>query len=155
MVRRSLIGLFNPVFPNQIFVQSRYPDDYFWCPASHTYFEPRIPTRFCFQITNFEFQVREIPDPDNLYCGPLVKHIESTRIHTWGEFWYERSGYARRKSWTKNSLKEAFTAKYRGVLPRTPQVRPKSEIYTPKPDDEHPRPFHMGFPLGNSYTCIT
>ena len=148
MVRRSLI--FNPVIFTQIFGKSQYPDDYFWYPASHTYLEPRIPTRFCFQITNFEFQVREIPGPDNLYCGPLVKHIESTRIHTWGEFSYERSGYARRKFWTKPlketilnfdnmnilnktnwkkyiflyissraTLKEAFTAKYNGVLPRT------------------------------------
>ena len=23
-------------------------------------------------------------------------------------------------------------------------MRPKSEIYTPKQDDEHPHPFHMG-----------
>ena len=45
------------------------------------------------------------------------------------------------------TLKETFTAKYNGVLPRTPQARPKSEIYcTPKWDDEHPRPFHMGVP---------
>ena len=36
------------------------------------------------------------------------------------------------------TLNETFTAKYDGVLPRTPQVRPKSEIYTPKWDDEHP-----------------
>ena len=43
-------------------------------------------------------------------------------------------------------LKETFTAKYNGVLPRTPEVRSKSEIYTPKLDDEHPRPFHMGNP---------
>ena len=34
-------------------------------------------------------------------------------------------------------------AKYDGVLPRTPYVRPKSEIYTTKRDDEHPRPFHL------------
>ena len=25
-------------------------------------------------------------------------------------------------------------------------MRPKSQIYTPKRDDEHPRPFHMGVP---------
>ena len=25
-------------------------------------------------------------------------------------------------------------------------MRPKSEIYTPKPDDEHSRPFHVGVP---------
>ena len=34
-------------------------------------------------------------------------------------------------------------AKYDDVLPRTPQVRPNSEVYTPKRDDEHPHPFHM------------
>ena len=44
------------------------------------------------------------------------------------------------------TLKETLTAKYNGVLPRTPKVRPKSEMYTPKQDDEHPRPFHMGVP---------
>ena len=31
-------------------------------------------------------------------------------------------------------------------MPRTPKARPKSKIYTPKRDDEHPRPFHMGVP---------
>ena len=40
-------------------------------------------------------------------------------------------------------LNETFTAKYNGVLPGTPYSRPKFEIYTPKRDDEHPRPFHM------------
>ena len=44
---------------------------------------------------------------------------------------------------TLNALNETFTAKYDGVLRRTPQVRQKSEIYTPKQDDEHPHPFHM------------
>ena len=34
------------------------------------------------------------------------------------------------------TLNETFTAKYDGVLPRTPWVRLKSEIYTPKRDDE-------------------
>ena len=42
------------------------------------------------------------------------------------------------------TLKETFTGKYNGVSPRTPEVWPKSEIYTTKRDDEHPRPFHMG-----------
>ena len=37
-------------------------------------------------------------------------------------------------------------AKYNGVLPRTPQVRPKSEIDNPKRDDKHPRPFDMESP---------
>ena len=27
-------------------------------------------------------------------------------------------------------------------------VRPKSAMYTPKRDDEHPRHFYMGIPLG-------
>ena len=27
--------------------------------------------------------------------------------------------------------------------PKVPQVRPKSEIYSPERDDEHPNPFHM------------
>ena len=46
---------------------------------------------------------------------------------------------------SRATLKETYTAKYIGVLPRTPQVRPKSEIYTAE-RDEHPRPFHMGVP---------
>ena len=33
------------------------------------------------------------------------------------------------------------------VLTKTPDVRPKSEIYTHKQDDEHPRPFHMIVPI--------
>ena len=37
-------------------------------------------------------------------------------------------------------------AKYDGVLPRTPSVRPKFKIYTPKQDDKHPHPFHMQSP---------
>ena len=37
-------------------------------------------------------------------------------------------------------------AKYNGVLPRTPQVRPKSEIDNPKRDDKHLRPFDMESP---------
>ena len=37
-------------------------------------------------------------------------------------------------------------AKYNGVLPRTPQVRPKSEIDNPKWDDKHPRPLDMESP---------
>ena len=41
---------------------------------------------------------------------------------------------------------ETFTAKYNGVLPRTPYVRPKSEIYAPKRDNEHLQPFHMRSP---------
>ena len=37
-------------------------------------------------------------------------------------------------------------AKYDGVLSRTPQVRQKSKIYTPKRDDQHPHPFICGVP---------
>ena len=44
------------------------------------------------------------------------------------------------------TLNETFTGKYVGVLPITPQVRPKSEIHTPKRDDEYPHPFHIGSP---------
>ena len=44
------------------------------------------------------------------------------------------------------TLKETFTAKYNGAFPRTPEVWPKSEIYTTKRDDEHPRLFHMEVP---------
>ena len=47
---------------------------------------------------------------------------------------------------SRTTLNETFTAKYDGVLPRTPEVRPKSEIYTPQRDDEHPHPFHMRNP---------
>ena len=39
---------------------------------------------------------------------------------------------------SRATLNETFRAKYDGVLPRTPT--PKSEIYTPKRDDEHPHP---------------
>ena len=47
---------------------------------------------------------------------------------------------------SRATLKETFMAKYDGVLPRTPSVRPTAEIYTPKLDDEHPHPFHMRSP---------
>ena len=40
------------------------------------------------------------------------------------------------------TLNETFTAYYDGLSPRRPQVRPKSELYTPKRDEEHPHPFH-------------
>jgi len=42
---------------------------------------------------------------------------------------------------SRATLNETFRAKYDGVFPRTPT--PKSKIYTPKRDDEHPHPFHM------------
>ena len=48
---------------------------------------------------------------------------------------------------SRTTLNETFTAKYDSVLPRTPYVRPKSEIYTPVTgDDKHPHPFHMRSP---------
>ena len=47
---------------------------------------------------------------------------------------------------SRAKLKETFTAEYNSVLLRKPQVRPKSEIYTPERDDEQPRPFHMSAP---------
>ena len=49
-------------FRPKFFGKSSYADDHFWHPASNAYFE----TDFAFRITNFEFQVREIPDPDKL-----------------------------------------------------------------------------------------
>ena len=45
---------------------------------------------------------------------------------------------------SRATLKETFTATYDCVLPRTPQVRPKYKIYTPKRDDENPSPFYVG-----------
>ena len=47
---------------------------------------------------------------------------------------------------SRATLNETFTAKYDGILPITPEVRPKSEIYTPERDDEHPHPFICGVP---------
>ena len=44
---------------------------------------------------------------------------------------------------SRATLNETFMAKYDGVLPRTPSVRPKSEIYTPRRDDDLPHSFHM------------
>ena len=51
---------------------------------------------------------------------------------------------------SRATLNETFAAKYIGVLPRTPYVRLKSEIYTPKRDDERraaiiPAPFILEF----------
>ena len=47
---------------------------------------------------------------------------------------------------SRATLNETFMANYDGVLPRTPSVRPKSEIYTPQRDDELPHSFHMPSP---------
>ena len=55
---------------------------------------------------------------------------------------------------SRATLNETFTAKYDGVLPRTPLVRPKSEIYPPKRDDEHPHPFHMWSPPPRNLTSL-
>ena len=44
---------------------------------------------------------------------------------------------------SRETLNETFTAKYDGVLPGTPLLRPKSKFTPPKRDDEHPHPFHM------------
>ena len=49
---------------------------------------------------------------------------------------------------SRATLNETFTAKYDGVLPITPYVRPNSEIYTPKRDDENLHPCHMRSPPG-------
>ena len=58
----------------------------------------------------------------------------------------KHSQYTYFYTFSRATLNETFKAKYGGVLPRTPYVRPKSEIYTPKRDDEHPQPFHMRSP---------
>ena len=58
----------------------------------------------------------------------------------------KHSQYTHFDTFSRATLNETFTAKYGGVLPRTPYVRPKSEIYTPKRDDEHPHPFICGVP---------
>ena len=44
------------------------------------------------------------------------------------------------------TLNETLTAKYDGVLLRTPYTRPKSGIYTRKRDNKYPYPFHMRSP---------
>ena len=54
---------------------------------------------------------------------------------------------------SRATLNETYTAKYDGVLPRTPEVRPKSEIYTPERDDEHLHPFHMRSPSPGDSVC--
>ena len=36
--------------------------------------------------------------------------------------------------------------KYSDSPSQTPYVRPKSAIYTPKRDDQHPRHYYMGVP---------
>ena len=56
MVRRSLTGLFNPVLSDPNFREIE---------LSRRSFLASRPD-FAFRITNFEFQVREIPDPDKL-----------------------------------------------------------------------------------------
>ena len=40
--------------------------------------------------------------------------------------------------------------KYSDFLSQTPYQRPKSVIYTPKRDDEHPCYFYMGIPPGHA-----
>ena len=58
----------------------------------------------------------------------------------------KHSQYTYFYTFSRATLNETFTAKYGGVWPRTPYVRPKSEIYTPKRDDEYPHPFICGVP---------
>ena len=64
-------------------------------------------------------------------------NTDNTHIHRLLTYFY---------IFSRATLNETFTAKYDGVLLRTPQLRPKSEIYTPKRDDEHPHPFYMRSP---------
>ena len=68
----------------------------------------------------------------------MLKHSQYTYIYTF----------------SRATLNETFTAKYGGVFPRTPEVRPKSEIYTPERDDEHPHPFHMQSPPGARFIVL-
>lgn len=57
---------------------------------------------------------------------------------------------------SRATLNEAFTVKYDGVFLRTPWVRPTSEIYAPKQDDEHPHSFHMRSPpRASNINCST
>ena len=43
-------------------------------------------------------------------------------------------------------LRDTWKGKYSDFPPQTPQVRPKSAIYTPKRDNEHPGHFDMWVP---------
>ena len=53
------------------------------------------------------------------------------------------------------TLNETFTAKYDGVLPRTPyKVRPKSKIYTLQRDDEYLFYARSTSPGNNIATCM-
>ena len=56
MVRRSLTGLFNPVLSDPNFREIELSRQSFLASRPD----------FAFRITNFEFQVREIPDPNKL-----------------------------------------------------------------------------------------
>ena len=44
-------------------------------------------------------------------------------------------------------LNDTWMGKYSDFPPQTPQGRPKSAIYTPKRDNEHPRHFYVVVPL--------
>ena len=69
----------------------------------------------------------------------IIKYQEPI---TWLGSWLLQS-YISISFRVQTTLNETFKAKYDGVLPRTPLVRPKSVIYTPTRDDEHPHPFPM------------
>ena len=45
-------------------------------------------------------------------------------------------------------LTRPWRLKVMKFCPEHPKVRPKTKIYTPERDDEHPCPFHMGVPPG-------
>ena len=55
---------------------------------------------------------------------------------------------------SRATLKETFTAIKDCVLPGTSLVRPKSEIYIPKRDDEHPSSFYMALSPGFTVECL-
>ena len=55
-----------PLVPNRVF-QSPNPEGYIWHPTSQVYFQSRISPRYSFKIPNPDLQIREIPDPENLF----------------------------------------------------------------------------------------
>ena len=90
MVRRSLTGLFNPVLSDPNFREIELSRQSFLASRPD----------FAFRITNFEFQVREIPDPNKL-LGTTDKAHQKYKTFIPGKLPYERGGDARRKFWMK------------------------------------------------------
>ena len=80
-------------------------------------------------VGNFQLKPKRKPIRAWPKCFWLLKEtmLENRQIH----IFYISS---------RATLNETFTAKYNGVLPRTPSVGTKSEIYTPKRDNQHRSP---------------